>query len=458
MSRRVVGLLWGLLVGVLALGCGESRDAPRPTPEPAAQPEPEVPPEADPPASILLITSDTTRADHLGAWGYGRATSPAIDALARGGVRVENAITTMPTTDPAHLSILTGLYPRSHGVRRNGVRAVPDLDNLARWAGGRGRRTAAFVSRQHVRPSELGLDGFDHEDGPSTPQRPGGETLARALEWLGENGDAPYFLWVHFFDPHRPYAAPEPFARRFVGPDVTEVPATQRTAHLTPERARLFEAQYDAEIAYTDSLVARLLAAARDGDRNPLVVLAADHGEHMDELWERHRFVFGHGKFLHAGSLHVPLIFNWPGHLTPQTVSTPVSLVDVSATVFAALDEPGFEASGRDVLDEPPRAHTFIERCELDEDYRQRRELPVAEVAVRDAQYHLILSSPGDHVQLYDHRADPLEERDLAASQPEVVARMRAALDAWHRETPAAGTSALDPARIEALRALGYIE
>lgn len=82
----------------------------------------------------------------------------------------------------------------------------------------------------------------------------------------------------------------------------------------------------------------------------------------------------------------------------------------------------------------------------------------MAEVAVRDAQYHLILSSPGDRVQLYDHRADPLEERNLAEAQPEVVSRMRAALDAWHRETPAVGTAALDPQRIEALRALGYIE
>ncbi|MFK7988497.1 MAG: sulfatase [Sandaracinaceae bacterium] len=441
-----------IVLAALALGCGTTRT--EEAPPPPVEPEPAP----SPPPSILLITSDTTRADHLGAWGYGRATSPTIDRLAREGVRAENAITTMPTTDPAHLSILTGLYPRSHGVRRNGVRAVPDLDNLARWAGARGRTTAAFVSRQHVRPSELGLAGFDHEDGPSTPQRPGGETLARALEWLADHGESPYFLWVHFFDPHRPYAAPEPFARRFVPEGVTEVPATQRTAHLTPDRARLFEAQYDAEIAYTDSLVARLLAAARDDDQNPLVVLAADHGEHMDELWERHRFVFGHGKFLHAGSLHVPLVFHWPGHLTPRVVSTPVSLVDVSATVFAALGEPGFEASGRDILEGPPRARTFIERCELDEDYRTRRGLPVAEVAVRDAQYHLILSSPGDRVQLYDHRADPLEERNLAEAQPEVVSRMRAALDAWHRETPAVGTAALDPQRIEALRALGYIE
>lgn len=450
---RFLGVL-GFGVCLALGGCGPSRERAEPEEERVEEPAPEPP--AVP--SILLITSDTTRADHLGAWGYERATSPAIDTLAREGVRVANTITTMPTTDPAHLSILTGLYPRSHGVRRNGVQAVPDLDNLARWAGARGRRTAAFVSRQHVRPSELGLDGFDHEDGPSTPQRPGGETLTRALAWLEDHDDAPYFLWVHFFDPHRPYTAPEPFARRFLPEGTTDVPARQRTAHLTPERARLFEAQYDAEIAYTDSLVARLLEAARADGRNPLVVLAADHGEHMDELWERHRFVFGHGKFLHAGGLHVPLIFNWPGHLEPRVVTQPASLVDVSSTVFAVLSEPGFEAAGRNVLAGPPRAFTFIERCELDEAYRVRRSLPVAEVAVRGPRYHLILSSPGDAIQLYDHLADPLEARNLAEAQPEVVTRMRRALDGWLEEHPAAGTTALDPARIEALRALGYIE
>ena len=420
---------------------------------------------APPPPSILLITLDTTRADHLSAYGYHRQTTPTLEEMASQGIRVQSAFTTMPSTDPAHLSILTGRYPRTHGTRRNGVRAVPDLDNLASWSRERGRRTAAFVSRAHVRPSELGLAGFEHEDGPDGAQRPGDVTLRRALAWLDDNGDRPYFLWVHFFDPHRPYAAPDPYGTRFVAEGVTEVPAVQRTRQLTPDREQLFTAQYDGEIAYGDSLVRRLWDRVRRDSADPLVVLTADHGEHLGELWPRHRFSFGHGKYLYRGAVHVPMLLWWGEHLPRGSrVEGLVSLVDVPETIFGLLDEPAVSTQGRSFLDSEgrPRSgrrHVFLERAQLDEAYRQRRDLPEQQFSVRDGRYSLIVSMPAGADELYDLRDDPEEIHNVADQHPRVVSRLREALDDWRRTTPhasAAGT--IDPTRIEALRALGYIE
>ena len=411
---------------------------------------------------MLLITLDTTRADHLSSYGYARSTTPTIDAIARSGVRVEHAFTTMPTTDPAHLSILTGRYPRTHGTRRNGVPAVSGLDNLASWATAHGRRTAAFVSRQHVRPTELGLSGFEHEDGPETAQRDGGITVRRALSWLEEHGDEPYFLWVHLFDPHRPYAAPLPYGRRFLPEGTGPVADVQHTRALTPERAEIFTAQYDGEIAYADSLVARLWE--RVEERAPLVVLTADHGENLDELWERHRFSYGHGKFLHEGSVHVPLILWWGSHLPANTrVSQLVSVVDVPATIFSLLGESGVETQGVSFLDaagrpDPGREQVFIERSELQESYRVRRDLPLRQFSVRDAHHALIVSLPEDTMQLYELGSDPLERVDVSATQPLVRDRLRRALDAWLERVPDAAAAVMDPSRIEALRALGYLE
>ena len=119
------------------------------------------------PTVILLVTLDTTRTDHLSTYGYARPTSPALSRVAAEGVRVKQVITPMPVTDPAHTSILTGLEPRTHGIRMNGhTLADPSIPTLASWARGLGYHTAAFISRAHLVPSELRLQGFEHEEGP----------------------------------------------------------------------------------------------------------------------------------------------------------------------------------------------------------------------------------------------------------------------------------------------------
>ncbi len=204
------------------------------------------------PVNVLVVTLDTLRADRVGAYGYGAARTPTLDALAARGARFTSATTTTPLTLSAHTSLFTGTWPTTHGVRDNTGFYVDDsVTTLAEVLKGRGYRTGGFVGA-FVLDARWGIaQGFDHyfdefdlsEDvGPGLDaiQRRGGEVVDQATAWLGQASTQPFFAWVHLYDPHTPYDAPTEFASRF--------PATRDGA-------------YDAEIAYTDSQVGRLLAA-----------------------------------------------------------------------------------------------------------------------------------------------------------------------------------------------------
>ena len=422
------------------------------------------------PRAIALVTLDTTRADHLSSYGYARATTPFLDRLAAEGVRFTRAVSPMPTTDPAHATIFTGLYPRTHGVRKNGV-SLPraGVQTLAAWARGRGYRTGAFISRKHLVPSELGLEGFERESGPADEARDGSETVAAALAWLEQQDEGRVFVWLHLFDPHWPYQAPEPFETRFLDPSLPRV----LQPPWEPARARYSEpvieattALYDGELAYTDTLVERFLtglAGWLPQGESPLVIVVGDHGEAMGELEERLGFAFDHGKYLYQGILRVPLLIRWPGHLPAGlVVDEVVELVDLAPTLFELLGEEGFPAQGRSRAAalrgagaEPAQAYAFSERREL-------ADAPPAsdgQLAVQDGRYKLILTEPGRQVELYDLREDPREERDLSQERAAERERLLAALERWLRETPAsAGSAEIPPEKIEALRALGYVE
>lgn len=425
-----------------------------------------------PPRTIALITLDTTRADHLSSYGYPRATTPFLDRLGAEGVRFARALSPMPTTDPSHATILTGLYPRTHGIRKNGATlASPGVRSLAAWARAQGYRTAAFISRKHLIPSELGLDGFDHQSGPAVGERDGGETVSQALAWLEQQGQERIFVWIHLFDPHWPYDPPEAFAKRFLDPSLPRA----RQQPWEPGRARYPEpvieattALYDGELAYTDSLVERFLTRLerRLPEDPPLVIVVGDHGEAMGELEERLGFAFDHGKYLYQGILRVPLLIRWPGRLPGGTVvDEVVELVDLAPTLFELLGAEGFRTQGRSRVGAmrggPPGledAYAFSERRELQD--RPRRDLGSDEqLAVQDRRYKLILSQPGRRVELYDLREDPGEERDLSRDLSAERERLLAALERWLRETPSIeGAAEIPPEKLEALRALGYVE
>jgi len=285
----------------LALGLGLVACGPRPGPQPSA-----------PRPSILLVTLDTTRADAIGPEARGVVT-PAFDALAARGRLFRQAYASAPETLPSHASMLTGLYPAGHGVRENGRALAAGHVRLAERLQQAGYRTAAFVSAFVLARRfglQRGFDVYDDELPPGGVERGAAATNERVLAWL--RGDArPLFLWVHYFDPHAPYAPPEPF----------------RSLHPKDP--------YRGEVAAMDAQLGRLLRAFEERISGPrAIVVVSDHGEGLGDHGE-----LQHGNLLYQSTMRVPLALVGPG-LAPGVSDTPVSTRRVFHTVldWAGLD------------------------------------------------------------------------------------------------------------------------
>src|SRR6516162_5453567 len=269
--------------------------------------------------SVLLITLDTVRADHIGCYGYSRIETPAIDRLASDGVRFESAYTLVPITLPSHAVILTGTYPMFNGVRDFTSPPLPaNVPTLAEMLRHHGYHTAAFVS-SFVLNSMWGLNrGFEAYDDDMAIDlnhtrflfllaRRGDYTTDRFLTWLDRNGDKPFFAWLHLYDAHSPYRSPDPYHSHYSG------------------------RPYDGAIAFDDAQVGRVISRLRALNlyTNTLIVLLSDHGESLGEHGESE-----HGFFLYNATLRVPLIIKLPGEpLKSVAVSQPASTVDVASTI-----------------------------------------------------------------------------------------------------------------------------
>lgn len=397
------------------------------------------------PANVLVVTLDTLRADRVGAYGYAAARTPALDGLAARGARFASATTTTPLTLSAHTSLFTGTWPTAHGVRDNtGFHVDEGVTTLAEVLKGRGYRTGGFVGA-FVLDSRWGIaQGFDRyfdefdlsEDvGPGLDaiQRPGAQVVDAAAAWLREPATTPFFAWVHLYDPHTPYDAPTEFAAKF--------PATRDGA-------------YDAEVAYTDTQVGRLLAVLQADGRldNTLVVVMADHGEQLGEHREQ-----SHGFFVYDASVQVPLIIAGPD-IAARVVPDQVRIVDVMPTV---LDLLGIEAPAA-VQGTSLRPALEGQRQSLlafSESWYPRFHYGWSELqAVRDGKYKFILAP---RRELYDVTADPGELNNLAAADPARADTLERALRALVAQTsrPAAvkGPQPIDAAAEQRLRALGYV-
>lgn len=282
--------------------------------------------------NVLLITLDTTRADHLGAYGDATALTPALDALATRGTLFEHAYTSCPQTLPAHATILTGLQPPEHGLHANGKNQLaPGIPTLAEILSQHGYQTAAFVAA-FVLDAKFGLnrgfqaydDDLSHADKQDVPEplsvaRSGSEVVDAALTWLGKHStppagtSPPLFVWVHLYDPHFPYS-------------VHSVLAGTKFENT---------ASYDGDVAFMDTQVARLTAFLDEHHlrSNTLVIAVADHGEGLDEHGE-----VEHGYLLNEEVLHIPLIVSLPGAVREgQRVAALVSSVDLFPTVLDVL-------------------------------------------------------------------------------------------------------------------------
>ncbi|MEE8524702.1 MAG: sulfatase-like hydrolase/transferase [Thermoanaerobaculia bacterium] len=393
-----------------------------------------------------MITLDTLRADRLGCYGYAEAETPHLDALAARGLRFEQAATVMPLTLPAHSSLMTGTYPAHHGVRDNGGFYLGDeARTLAEILHDAGYRTGGFVSA-FVLDSRWGIaQGFEHffddfdltefDDamGMDAIQRPGSVVVDQALGWLANEGPGPFFAWLHLYDPHTPYEAPEPYRSRF--------PATRSGA-------------YDAEIAWTDSQVGRLLDALAAAGRldDTLVVVAGDHGEMLGEHGE-----LTHGFFIYDAAMHIPLIVAGPG-IPVAEIADQVRIIDVLPTVLARLGLQAPDAvQGVDLL--PLAAGERLHLVAYSESWFPRYHYGWSELSsIQDGRYKLIKAP---RRELYDLTADPGEQVNLADRRADLAARMEGTLDRLLATVSSAaasrGPQPVDDETAERLQALGYL-
>ncbi len=413
---------------------------------------------------VIVITLDTTRADHLSCYGYFRETSPHLDALSQQAILFENAIAHMSTTLPSHLSLFTSTHTIRHGVRGN-------FSSFHRtWEGDRGIRTAAeifadlgyetaaFVSAAPLKQVTGMSAGFDHYREPAENQCRAEETTSAALEWLADAPEKPLFLWVHYFDPHDIYSAPRPFTTFFRTDD--ELIEQLRTNHYS--RWDELDIQhmanmYDSEIRYMDDQIGRLFDALRERGAwdDAALVVVGDHGEGLGQ----HDFI-RHDP-LNREQLHVPLILKLPGSDRAERRPRVTALIDVLPTLVEALDLPVPAAvreqfEGRDMLEGPPWDYVFSERA-----LGRVKKLGPGEQYTLTGEDWKYFHSTEKPDELYDLGSDPFELKDVIDEHPEVAERLRARiLEALEREGlhgPRTGET-LPEEHLEQLRSLGYVD
>ncbi len=421
-------------------------------------------PEADARANVVLISIDTLRADHLGCYGYERATSPNVDAFCRESVVFEKAFAHAPSTLPSHASILTSLVPHHHGASWENKRALPDASTtLSEVLAEAGYSTAAFTGGGQLDPLFGLTQGFDAYEVLAADDFEA--TVDRTLEWLDEGGKEPFFLFLHTYQVHHPYdPAPERLAElghEYDGPlsnaiSVETIKAINASEEeLGEEELAHIIATYDAEIREVDVAVGRLVAEleARGLWDEALVVFTSDHGEEFGE----HGFVGWHSHSLYEELLSVPLVVKFPaGAEAGRRVDAVVRSIDIAPTVLKAL---GLRS---------PSQFSGIDLAALWSD-RQVPTLPVlsrldrvdkARVsAIREGSFKLL--RPFSRKQhLFDLDEDPGELWDDSSNHPDEVGRLLRLFEELlaTRETPT-GTEVNPSAKlVQELRDLGYID
>ena len=384
------------------------------------------------PPDIILISIDTLRADRLGSYGHGEASTPTLDALARQGILFEQVSAPTPLTLPSHATLFTGLIPPHHGVRDNlGFRLPDSAETLAERLAAVGYQTAAFVSAAVLSPAG-GLDqGFEHYDdqlpggvrnrglGIRLPERYAELTLAAALEWMRAAApDRPAFVFVHLYDPHSPYVKALPGAE---------------------------DSSYDGEIAHVDRELGRLFQAldAEDRWKDRVTLVTADHGESLGEHGES-----THALLVYEATLRVPLILHGAGGAGSRRAD-PVGLVDVAPTLLALAGAPAAPGDGRSLLEAPAG-----ERSLYFESLFPRLRFGWAELrGVRRGPFKWIQAP---HPELYDLASDPGETHNLREAEKSRARDLSEVLQALIREEHSAA-SPVSPERREALESLGYL-
>jgi len=406
--------------------------------------------------NVLIISIDTCRADFLSCYGFSLETTPNIDAVAQEGLLCEQVVSPLPLTLPAHCSMLTGTIPPCHGVLDNAFFTL-DKDNitLAEMLKEQGFVTAAFVS-SYILDSDFGMDqGFDTyndncEDGRNTMginERQGGRTTELALSWLQKNRDEKQFLFVHYFDPHFTYDAPEPFGSKFVSANIFR--------SFKQEESTSAFSSYAGEIAYVDHCIGKIIDKLKELGQydSTLICITADHGEMLGQHGEK-----THGYFIYQGNIFVPLIFKIPGK-KPLEVKSSVGLIDIVPTICSAVGvEIDHDIQGKDLLayyknNNPyPDRYLFCMSLEATK-YHANPLLGV----VNDRYKYIETTRP----ELYDVPHDSYETENLVEAQPDRARQMQGKLQQIIEDAKTykktSGVRGLDIETLSKLESLGYV-
>ncbi len=440
-----------LMIGI-GVGCSRSKD-----------PEKQRP-------NVLLIVIDTARADHFGCYGYHRNTTPNIDRIAETGILFKTVYCQMPTTGPSFASIFTSLFPRSHGVLKNGWVLTDEYPTLAETLKKNGYHTACFIS-SFVLASKFGYSrGFDYYDeefppGGGTAGRVGmwggevveGEfdqrgniTTQKVLLWLQKKVKQPFFLMVHYYDPHSPYDPPAPYADMFLENDDGD------------EKV----ARYDGEIRFVDHQVGQLLEAFKANGlaSNTLVIIMTDHGEGLGQHgWQEH------GMFLYDEQTRIVLIMSWLGVIpSGAKIDSVVQAVDVFPTIVDLLglklesDVQG--ASLAAMLLHPERQvdrFAFIQRRPSTErDASREFKVTREQYGIRIGDKKYIWAPREGDEELYNLTDDPQELRNIAGKNKQHAEEMRNAMIKVmnERKSEPVAEAILDEQTRKKLEALGYLQ
>lgn len=397
-----------------------------------------------PDCNVILISIDTLRADHLGCYGYGRDTSPNIDKFAKRSLLFEKSYSTTSTTLPTHASMFTGLYPLSHGVKKNGMILSDDFITLAELLQVRGYETAGIVSSVTISPAVNIHQGFNIYDYPQNSKSTSANILLERVQpWIEDNNQEKFFLFLHFFDPHSPYSPPEEY--RTWGEDNISM--------------------YDGEILFVDDILGNLfeLLEQKDLFDNSVIVFTSDHGESLGE-----KGFFQHGKCLYEECTHIPLIIYWP-NITHQRGEYLASSIDLMPTIANILDIniDAIPQDGVNLLDPVAgtRSHIFLQRRLFDGQDGELREIPLSEnyefgnkYAARFGDWKYILRTRYDDA-LFNLQLDSDEKSNLISDEDytEISDYLRHLLNEWiNRESESEALMA-NQEHYDAIKSLGYL-
>ncbi|MFV2074178.1 MAG: sulfatase [Thermoanaerobaculales bacterium] len=435
------------------------------------------------PSTVVLVSVDTLRADSVSFAGHQSATTPFMDRIARDGVVFTNAYATSSWTPPSVGSLLTGLYPTSHGVTTGDIRirgkveqpVLPAaLTTLAEAFHSAGYTTIGVPANRHLMASLGFAQGFDHYYRRANfyPAKPLNEEVRRLLKeafgdgWRDTWKTTKTFLWIHYFDPHDPYFARRPWIDTFdpaYAKDPSDYPEgivmlEMRKRYPRPDTAlgAKIRPLYDSEIAYWDDSFRELAKELGLDSPDVLLAFTSDHGEELAE-----HGALGHSQSLYEELVHVPMMIRWPagikgGRSTPETVS----IVDLYPTLvdLAGLKLPA-GLQGR-TLAPFLRGRTPMEKRPV---FMQLMPPKPHQLAVRSGSWKLIAPRNGaDSPKLFDLRADPGEHHDVSSANPMVSKQLEEMLVRWFEDLPPSPelrTLALTDKEVEEqLRALGYLE